>query len=204
MYYDSEDYLSSINSYRSQLFQYLQSDQPLIQYFYEKLEFNDFAEGKSFSSSDFHHIKDHGFTNVDLVTTLSDSLLITLYGKYEYLLTVLCDVVQGSLRIGISYKMMKGQGIIASIKYLDNLLNIDIGKSDIYRNNIAIWLLLRNIIAHNYSVPDESHYVQLYNINIHTDGEKVLTSMNDCIRLITDFKSFFNLVFDKLLNIEND
>ncbi|MCY9007230.1 hypothetical protein, partial [Peribacillus frigoritolerans] len=134
MYYDSDDYLFSIKSYRSQLFQYLESDKPLIQSLYKKLEFDSIVEGKEFSSTDYHYIKDSGFTNVDLVATLSDSLLISLYGKYEYLLTVLCELVQRSLEIGISYKMMKGQGIISAVKYLDSLLNIDIEKSDIYKN----------------------------------------------------------------------
>lgn len=206
MYYDSKDYLLSIEVYRSQLFQYLESDKPLVQYFYDKLEFSEFAEGKEFSSSAYNDDKYHGFTTVDLVTTLSDSLLISLYGKYEYLLTLLCEVVQQSLEIGISYKMMKGQGIIASVKYLDSLLNIDIEKSDIYKNNIDSWRLLRNILAHNYSVPDEKHYVQLLKINIHRTGEteRVITSMNDCIRLITDFEIFYTMVFDTLLTIENE
>ncbi|MCY9007222.1 hypothetical protein, partial [Peribacillus frigoritolerans] len=73
------------------------------------------------------------------------------------------------------------------------------------------WRELRNILTHNYSVvPDEKNYVQLVKkldkINIYINGEteRVITSMNDCIRLITDFESFFNLVFDKLLNIENE
>ena len=115
-------------------------------------------------------------------------------------------MVKESLEIGISYKMMKQQGIIASLKYLDSLLNIDIEKSNIYKNNIDCWRVLRNILAHNYSVPDEKHYGQLGKINIHTtiETERVVTSMNDCIRLITDFESFFTLVFDKLLNIENE
>jgi hypothetical protein len=205
MYYNTDHYLCGIESYRSEVNAYIERDKPLVQYFYKKLEFNSLSEGKYFELNDYYDRDTNGFTNVDLVTTLSDSLIISIYGKYEYFLGVLCKVVQLSPGIGISHTMIKGQGIIAAVKYLDNLLNLEIKKTEIYKQ-MDIWRELRNTIAHNYSVPkNDEQYEMFKKIDIHTNGEieNVVTSMNDCLRLIETFESFFEMVFDKLLNMVN-
>jgi hypothetical protein len=44
MYYNPDHYLSEIESYRSEVNTYFERDKPLVQYFYEKLEFNSLPE----------------------------------------------------------------------------------------------------------------------------------------------------------------
>jgi hypothetical protein len=154
-------------------------------------------EGKYFKLNDYYDRDTNGFT--------SDSLIISIYGKYEYLLGTLCKVVQRSLGIGVSYTMIKGQGIIAAVKYLDSLLNLDIKNTEIYKQ-MDIWRELRNIMAHNYSVPKKDEQYEIFKkIDIHTNGEiaNVVTCMNDCLRLIETFEHFFEMIFGKLINIVN-
>jgi hypothetical protein len=207
MYYDVERYLDWIETYKKELFWHFENDIKIIKCFAKILEcVKHDVWSNRFNLSDYYSQNELGVSNVEILTTFSGSLIISIYGKYEYLLNILCETIKIGMGTNISYKMMKKQGIERALLYIKGLTTVDIKDTKEYKT-LECWRILRNTLVHNYGVPkNEDDINKLEKINIRVSGETntVITSMHDCIRLIDMFKKFFTLLLDCLIKITED
>lgn len=205
MYYDADVFKSQIEQYRKEVSYLIKNEKALLNFYLMEIKEISERSAKSLTPNDFYNINKYGVTNFDLMISLSQSFLITIYGRFEYHLNVLCEVVKSALGLGISYSDMNGSNLDKAVKYLEKSVGIDIREKNSSNQSdyesIICWSRLRNIIAHNYGVPHENDFKKLEKIGIHCNGEveNVVTDMKDCERLINAFERFFDVIFDKLL-----
>ncbi|OEF95647.1 hypothetical protein [Desulfuribacillus alkaliarsenatis] len=184
MYFEVEYFELAIMQYYDEVKDDIEREKNIIKYYLSKID-------------DIEYVRDE---DSELLSRLSEAFVITIYGRYEYLINILCEVVQRELGLGISYKDIKKYGINQAVFYLEKTTGISIEKHSSYKT-IDKWRKLRNVLAHNYGVYKESDIEKFKQLGIYCSGETytVFVTKNDCMKLFDDFDNFVEYLFSSLL-----
>jgi len=196
MYINLDKLLEDIFNYEKEFRYYIDEDRKTIQKLNEIMDCHYKKEDANDFFSDEYQIK----------SELNNSLLISIFGRYESVFNTLCLVVKRSLNINLTHEDLRGTGFKRVIVYLEKLNLLDSKKIKAY-DKIDSWRIIRNTITHNSSVPEEKNEKHVLKTEVFWSGDTnaLHITKEDCLKLIDDIEYLFQEIVDEIkkLNVSN-
>ncbi|PRS29864.1 hypothetical protein [Bacillus pumilus] len=121
------------------------------------------------------------------------TVFLQIYFILENCMNIVCDVARDNKSLKLSYKDIKGQGIVRAKTYLTKVCSIREHFSTKNWELILEYNKLRNVIAHNSSILKEDFKIKPDGVKVFTneDGEKTFELEEDfipkCIKSVEKF-----------------